>query len=121
MLSIGKIYMPLITCPDVSHLDKIENVMKRNHTYHVLGSAIQLEYIGLMVEVYKPIAFFHQWTFRNCLTTQVSVNGPRMSVICITFVKTLPEMSYHSIQCRYLRRSTPCQDTRAMLQEQLRF
>ncbi|KAL7893312.1 hypothetical protein HDV63DRAFT_387727 [Trichoderma sp. SZMC 28014] len=66
--------MPPITCPDVSHLGNVENVMKRTHTYDSLGSSIGVEDIWLMVEVYSPAAFFHQWTFRDCLTIQASVN-----------------------------------------------
>lgn len=66
--------MPPITCPDVSHLGSIENVMKRSHTYDVSGGAIEVEDIWLMVEVYSPAAFFYQWTFRDCLTIQASVN-----------------------------------------------
>lgn len=66
--------MPPISCPNLSHLGKIENVMKRNHTCDVFGSAIEVEDIWLMVEVYSPAAFFQQWTFRDCLTIQASVN-----------------------------------------------
>ncbi|KAL6796695.1 hypothetical protein J3E68DRAFT_449857 [Trichoderma sp. SZMC 28012] len=66
--------MPPITCPDVSHLGNIENVLKRKHIWDVSGGVVEVEDTWLMVEVYSPAAFFHQWTFRGCLTIQASVN-----------------------------------------------
>lgn len=48
--------------------------MKRSNAYDISGSAIEVEDIWLMVEVYSPAAFLHQWTFRDCLTIQASVN-----------------------------------------------
>ncbi|KAL6813049.1 hypothetical protein GGI42DRAFT_364403 [Trichoderma sp. SZMC 28013] len=66
--------MPPITCPDVSHLGNIENVLKRKHICDISGGVVEVEDTWLMVEVYSPAAFFHQWTFRDCLTIQASVN-----------------------------------------------
>lgn len=73
--SSGDSPLPPITSPDVSNLGKVEKYIKREYTLRDgVGQGIQIDDMWMMVEVNSPAVFCHQWTFRDRLTLQASVN-----------------------------------------------